>query len=310
MMWDFKKNLLITSDNQKERVHYINLLKLIPKIKQTKKFKYKQPIFKTRNFKLFDINITPKHNENEENKPNDKVTIINMEQLYKSSTTKSVGTQMTNNTSNINSIKTTNFKNTEKLNSDENDKNIYSDRIFAFFNRNFYECELPTSKKIELNQNILNYYIQEKEQKEKFRRLKYEELMSRKNKFFSKKNFKPVLEKKYDIKKSLRLNDFRIYNKIHKVMRFWGKLANYACPIFQVQKFSLSSQKYKENKIKFSLENLNKSDLAEKNIKLPVLYTNSSNTINRLNERKRYIFAKSKSNLNLSDGNSYNINNL
>ena len=189
MMWDFKKNLLITSDNQKERVHYINLLKLIPKIKQTKKFKYKQPIFKTRNFKLFDINITPKHNENEENKPNDKVTIINMEQLYKSSTTKSVGTQMTSNTSNINSIKTTNFKNTEKLNSDENDKNIYSDRIFAFFNRNFYECELPTSKKIELNQNILNYYIQEKEQKEKFRRLKYEELMSRKNKFFSKKKF-------------------------------------------------------------------------------------------------------------------------
>ena len=93
-------------------------------------------------------------------------------------------------------------------------------------------------------------------------------------------------------------------------MRFWGKLANYACPIFQVQKFSLSSQKYKENKIKFSLENLNKSDLAEKNIKLPVLYTNSSNTINRLNERKRYIFAKSKSDLNLSDGNSYNINNL
>ena len=134
--------------------------------------------------------------------------------------------------------------------------------------------------------------------------------MSRKNKFFSKKNFKPVLEKKYDIKKSLRLNDFRIYNKIHKVMRFWGKLANYACPIFQVQKFSLSSQKYKENKIKFSLENLNKSDLAEKNFKLPVLYTNSSNTINRLNERKRYIFAKSKSDLNLSDGNSYNINNL
>ena len=131
MMWDFKKNLLITSDNQKERVHYINLLKLIPKIKQTKKFKYKQPIFKTRNFKLFDINITPKHNENEENKPNDKVTIINMEQLYKSSTTKSVGTQMTNNTSNINSIKTINYKNTEKLNSDENDKNIYSDRIFA-----------------------------------------------------------------------------------------------------------------------------------------------------------------------------------
>ena len=307
---DFKKNLLITADNQKNGARCINLIKLIPKLKETKKYRYKQPIFKTRNMNLFDVQLTTKktnQNENEEKKNNEKITLINMEKISKGST-KSIGTQMAD-TLNINNIQT-NFRN---YNSDVNNKILNNDRIFAYFNRDFYECEVPKSKKIEVNQDILNYYIKEKERKDKYKRLKYEKLMLKKNKImnkFNKKKYQPMSEKKYDIKNSLRLNDFSIYNKIHKVVRFWGKFANYACPIFQVQKFSLSNQKYNENKIKFSQENLNKSDLNDKNIKLPILYTNSSNTINRLNIRKHFNLFKNKSDLNLSEINYISNNNL
>jgi len=305
---DYQKNLLITANNQKNGVRCINLLKLIPKIKENKnKFRYKQPIFKTRNISLFDINSTLKktnHNENEEKKKNDNITLINMEKLAKGPT-KSIGTQMED-TLNINSIQT-NFRN---YNSDENNKILNNDRIYAYFNRDFYECEVPKSKKIEENQDILNYYIREKEQKEKYKRLNYEKLILKKNKILNKlnkKKYQPMLLKKYDIKNSLRLNDFSIYDKIHKVVRFWGKFANYACPIFQVQRFSLSNQKYNENKIKFSQDNLIKNDLSDKNLKLPILYTNSSNTINRSNIRKHINLFKNKSDLNLSEVNNNNI---
>ena len=305
---DYQKNLLITADNQKNGVRCINLLKLIPKIKENKnKFRYKQPIFKTRNISLFDINSTLKktnHNENEEKKKNDNITLINMEKLAKGPT-KSIGTQMED-IFNINSIQT-NFRN---CNSDENNKILNNDRIYAYFNRDFYECEVPKSKKIEENQDILNYYINEKERKEKYKRLNYEKLILKKNKILNKlnkKKYQPMLLKKYDIKNSLRLNDFSIYDKIHKVVRFWGKFANYACPIFQVQRFSLSNQKYNENKIKFSQDNLIKNDLSDKNLKLPILYTNSSNTINRSNIRKHINLFKNKSDLNLSEVNNNNI---
>jgi hypothetical protein len=308
---DFQKNLLITANNQKNGVRCINLLKLIPKIKENKnKFRYKQPIFKTRNISLFDINSTLKktnHNENEEKKKNDNITLINMEKLAKGPT-KSIGTQMED-TLNINSIQT-NFRN---YNSDENNKILNNDRIYAYFNRDFYECEVPKSKKIEENQDILNYYIREKEQKEKYKRLNYEKLILKKNKILNKlnkKKYQPMLLKKYDIKNSLRLNDFSIYDKIHKVVRFWGKFANYACPIFQVQRFSLSNQKYNENKIKFSQDNLNKNDLSDKNLKLPILYTNSSNTINRSNIRKRLNLIKNKSDLDLSEVMYFNNKNI
>ena len=40
------------------------------------------------------------------------------------------------------------------------------------------------------------------------------------------------------------LNDFHMYDKIHKVVRFWSKFINYACPIFQVQKLQLNLCKY------------------------------------------------------------------
>ena len=68
---DYQKNLLITSDNQKNGVRCINLLKLIPKIKENKnKFRYKQPIFKTRNISLFDINSTLKKTKSKSNEKN------------------------------------------------------------------------------------------------------------------------------------------------------------------------------------------------------------------------------------------------
>lgn len=85
--------------------------------------------------------------------------------------------------------------------------------------------------------------------------------------------------KKYDIKESLMLDDFRVYNRIHQVVRFWSRFINYACPIFQVQKFNLNSQKLKdENKTNSnsSMDNYNKNNFNYKNVKLPKLYTNSS----------------------------------
>ena len=117
---------------------------------------------------------------------------------------------------------------------------------------------------------------------------------------------------KRDIKQSLILNDFTIYHKIHKVVRFWGKFANYACPIFQVQKFSLSSKKYKEEKLDFSLDNnFEKSDSNQKNnngknIRLPILYTNSTKTIEKMGNKKYKFLSKNRSDLDINELSSNN----
>lgn len=86
-MLNFGKNLLITSDNQKKNVHYINLLKLIPKMKSEKKFKYKQPIFKSRNAKMFYCQKTQNEskNENDESQTKNKISQINMSTLNENS---------------------------------------------------------------------------------------------------------------------------------------------------------------------------------------------------------------------------------
>ena len=154
----------------------------------------------------------------------------------------------------------------------------YKDPVIAFFNRNFYCCEIPVSKKIIDNQKILDYYLKDNENKEKIKLLLRMQRSS--NKLKSRNlNLRQNPYKKYDIKESLMLDDFRVYNRIHQVVRFWSRFINYACPIFQVQKFNLNSQKLKdENKTNSnsSMDNYNKNNFNYKNVKLPKLYTNSS----------------------------------
>ena len=312
MMMNIGKNLLITSDNQKKSVHYVNLLKLIPEKKSGRKFKLKHPILKSRNIKIFypkQLNNESK-NENDESQNIDKITQINLSTLDKNTPSTSLS-QKNIRKLNINDIQTTNtnnYLNKNKIKNDSDKKKINKDKVFSFFNRNFYECNIPLSKKAELNQKILNYLIQDKETKEKYQRIKLEELMAKKYRRHTLKNIVFSNEKKNDIKKSLLLNDFTIYHKIHKVLRFWGKFTNFACPIFQVQKYSLSSKKFNNEKIHFSLENidLNKNNLEEKKLRLPVLYTNSSRTIEKFGNKKYRNMTKNRSDLEL---NEFNFNN-
>ena len=199
-----------------------------------------------------------------------------------------------NNNNNIYTIKNYNSSasntydilNKRKNNSvDENKTKIklHKDPVISFFNRDFYCCEIPIPKKLADKQKILDYYLKDKENKEKYKQLlkekKYGNYNNRiKNRSLDKNS------KKYDIKDSLLLNDFRIYNRIHQVIRFWSKFLNYACPIFQVQKFTINSQKYHKNEGgnigSSSVDNLNRSCFNDKNIKLPKLYTNSSKIFN------------------------------
>lgn len=308
-MWEVDKKLLITSDNQKEKVHHINLLKLIPKIKLNKRFEFRQSYIKSRNPNIFNLPKSPKRekSENEERKVTNKITQINLNTISKSL---NYSTPMIkSNTNNYSKdIHLTNLKTIVENKSPKiNKKNLNNDRIYAFFNRNFYENEVQISKKTELNQKILNYYLKDKEHKEKIQREKLEELMKKKNKFRAQKLKLQILtDKKNDIKNSLILNDFTLYNKIQRIVRFWGKFTNYACPIFQVQKFCLESQKYNEKKITFSLDNINKSDPNLKKLsRLPVLYTNSTRTINKLSDKKFKLLGKNKSDLDINELNAF-----
>ena len=314
-MLKFGKNLLITSDNQKKNVHYINLLKSIPKVKSEKKFKYKQPIFKSRNAKMFYFQKTQNEskNENDDSHTSNKISNINMSTLNQNGLKTSLSTKI-NTKLNINDIQMTNTKNNYlyKNHKQKSNKNLHKDRVFAFFNRNFYESDIPISKKTELNQKILNYFLQDKEHKEKMQRLRLEEIMTKKNRYNTLKNILSSQTKR-DIKQSLILNDFSIYHKIHKVVRFWGKFANYACPIFQVQKFSLSSKSYKEEKLNFSSDNdfnkinSNQKINSEKNVRLPVLYTNSTKTIEKLGKQRLKFISKNRSDLDINELNSNNV---
>ena len=308
-MLEVDKNLLIISDNQKEKVHQINLLKLIPKIKSNKRFEYRQPYIKSRNLKIFDFSKSSKKekSENEEIKLTNKISQINLNTINKS-LNYSTPIIKSNTKKYSKDIHLTNLKTISEYKSPNiNKKNLNNDRIYAFFNRNFYENEVQVSKKTELNQKILNYYLKDKEHKEKLQRQKLEELMKKKNRCRAHKlKLRILTNKKSDLKNSLILDDFTLYNKIQRIVRFWGKFTNYACPIFQVQKFSLESQKYNENKMKFSLDNINQSDPNEKKLsRLPVLYTNSTRTINKLSDKKFKLLGKNKSDLNISELNAF-----
>jgi hypothetical protein len=181
-------------------------------------------------------------------------------------------------------------KNTFKDNEKKVKMKQYKDPVIAFFNRDFYCCEVPISKKIVDNQKILDYYLKDKENKEKYKQFLKLNKMPFDNRHMN-KSLNLRNEKKYDIKQSLMLNDFRLYNRIHKVVRFWNKFINYACPIFQVQKFTINSQKFhkNENGINSSMDNLNN------NIRLPKLYTNSSRVFNSRSIHKNKFLKKSKS---------------
>ena len=112
--------------------------------------------------------------------------------------------------------------------------------------KKYYWCELPNKIK-ETNPVILEEYEQNK-----------------------KKN--PKL-----IENSLFGNNTKVYDKINQIVRFWGNLCNYVYPIIKTEKF-----KEEKKRIKNKNENLlQKNNLIlnnnYQNVKLPKLFTNSSN---------------------------------
>ena len=295
-------NNKISEENISTNNHTINLLKLIPKLEKNQRY------------------ICNTNKVNKKIGLSKKNTLINEKIKIKQNTTSLIHipnqtTKYLNNISIIKDSSPLNSKRNNKLaNKKDNpsDKNDFSslveckvkshkDPVIAFFNRNFYSCEVPTSKKILENQKILDYYIKDKETKEKYKQLLKAKHSSLNNKNKKTLNLKQNSYKKNDIKQSLMLNDFRLYNRIHQVVRFWNKFINYACPIFQVQKFSLNSQKYKNenNNISSSMDNFNKSCFQDKNIKLPKLYTNSSKIFKNSEIKENKFYRRNKSTVDI-----------
>ena len=297
-------------DNASTNFHTINLLKLIPKMEQNKKFT---------NIKFNSIKVDKKVGLSKKNSLNK-----NIKNNIKQNTASLIYSPNIRYQNNISIVKDSttpnskenNFSHNKNINSsikkeiclfDESQAKTQKDPVIAFFNRNFYCCEVPVSKKIVDNQKILDYYLKDKENKEKFKQILRINKSSSNNKYkVGNLNLKQNSYKKYDIKNSLMLNDFRVYNRIHQVVRFWSKFINYACPIFQVQKFTLNSQKYKDenNNYSFSMDNFNKSCFYDKNIKLPKLYTNSSKIFKNGEIKDNKFFRKNKSTI------SHNFKNL
>ena len=184
------------------------------------------------------------------------------------------------------------------------------DPVIAFFNRNFYSCEIPVPKKISDSQKILDYYLKDKETKEKYKLLLRLNKYSSNNKYRMKSlNLEKNTFKKNDIKKSLMLDNFKIYNRIHQIVRFWSKFINYACPIFQVQKFTLNSLKYKNDNNNNNDENgyddySNKNNSQNKIIKLPKLYTNSSKVF-KIGKTKQKKFLRRNRSLDFDNSSNY-----
>lgn len=288
--------------NNSTNFHTINLIQSIPKIEQNKKFtnsKFnsikvdkKVGLSKKNSINKNDKNIVKQNTTSLIYSPN--IRFLNNISIIKDSTTP------TSKENNITPKKDSPIKKEISL-IDENKAKSHKDPVIAFFNRNFYSCEVPVSKKIVDNQKILDYYLKEKENKEKLKQLLRINKSSSNNKYKIRNlNLKQNSYKKYDIKNSLMLKDFRVYNRIHQVVRFWSKFINYACPIFQVQKFTLNSQKYKDdnNNISSLMDSLNKSCFYDKNIKLPKLYTNSSKIFKTGEIKDNKFFRRNKSTIN------------
>ena len=185
---------------------------------------------------------------------------------------------------------------------------VVKDPVIAFFNRNFYCCEIPVPKKITDNQKILDYYLKDKKEKKNYLQ-KYNKYMALNKNRSKSYNLNQNSYKKSDIKDSLMLDNFKIYNRIHQVVRFWSKLINYACPIFQVQKINLSSLKYKkqkkdDNSINYE-EPCNKSSSQEKISKLPRLYTNSSKVFLSGLKKDKFLRKNNSLGFNMNMNNNY-----
>jgi hypothetical protein len=129
-----------------------------------------------------------------------------------------------------------------------------------FFNNKYYSSNIPIKKGMKENKLILGNY----------------------------KNYK---KNKRQIESSLLGSNITLYQRIQKIVRFWGGVCNYSYPKFELQKFNLQKKDFVKNKNKNNLF-LNKSDI----LKLPKLYTNSNisfsskSNLESNNENKNDVF--------------------
>ena len=128
---------------------------------------------------------------------------------------------------------------------DSMNENKKKDIIENIMLKKYYWCELPNKIK-QTNPVILEQYEQNK-----------------------KKN--PKL-----IENSLYGNNTKIYDKINRVVRFWGNLCNYVYPIIKSEKFKKEKKLIENNKINLLEKNNLILNKINQNIKLPKLFTNSS----------------------------------
>ena len=124
--------------------------------------------------------------------------------------------------------------------------------------------------------NLLNKYY--------WCELKYKKEQQRK-KLLKNYNIINLKKGKRKIENSLYGDNTKLYDKINKVVRFWESFCNYAYPIVQLEKYKIRKKSYDKIELKnFTLNN-------SKKIKLPKLYTNSSEKIINFN----HIQSKQKS---------------
>ena len=124
------------------------------------------------------------------------------------------------------------FKTKKNINAKKNDIIMK-----IYFNNKYYSSNTPIKKGMKLNKLLLKNYD----------------------------NYNTPRK----IESSLIGSKVDIYQRIQKIVRFWGGVCNYSYPKFQLVKLHLQTRNLK---VKKEEKKINKSDI----IKLPKLYTNSS----------------------------------
>ena len=170
-----------------------------------------------------------------------------------------------------------NFNKKKDLSLDTINNNKNNNKHNKTSNINYSKISIP---KIKLNRLNSNLEIKNKSKSDRtvetnllnkyyWCELRYKKQQERK-KLLKHYNIINLKKEKRKIEYSLYGDNTKVYDKINKVVRFWGSFCNYAYPIIQLEKYKIRKKSYDKKELEyFTFENLKK-------FKLPKLYTNSS----------------------------------
>ena len=170
-----------------------------------------------------------------------------------------------------------NFNKKKDLSLDTINNNKNNNKHNKTSNINYSKISIP---KIKLNRLNSNLEIKNKSKSDRtvetnllnkyyWCELRYKKQQERK-KLLKHYNIINLKKEKRKIEYSLYGDNTKVYDKINKVVRFWGSFCNYAYPIIQLEKYKIRKKSYDKKELEyFTFENLKK-------FKLPKLYANSS----------------------------------